>query len=97
TSALLAELPSNVVFIGAMRPDAAITALPLPEDQPPTGRRRKRGERLPAPSDLAKAASQRWRAVDVHNSGQDTTLEIKVYDVHWSRDARERHARMVPV
>ena len=96
-STVLAELPSNVVFIGAMRPDAAITALPLPEDQPPTGRRRKRGERLPAPSDLAKAASQRWRSVDVHIYGQDTTLEIKVYDVQWYRVAGERHLRMILV
>lgn len=96
-STVLRELPSNVVFIGAMRPDAALTALPLPKDQQPTGRRRKRGERLPTPAELAKAPGQRWAKLAVHIYGKDTTLEIKVFDAQWYRVANERHLRVVLV
>ena len=96
-STVLGDLPSNVVFIGAMRPDAALTALPLPKDQQPTGRRRKRGERLPTPAALAKSPSQRWATLDVHIYGKDTTLEIKVVDAQWYRVANDRHLRVVLV
>jgi hypothetical protein len=96
-STVLTKLPSNVVFIGAMRPDAALTALPSTQQQPSTGRRRMRGERLPSPADLAKAPSQRWRSLDVHIYGKRTTLEVKVYDAQWYRVARCRHLRVVLV
>ena len=96
-STVLRELPSNVVFIGAMRPDAALTALPLPQEQRPTGRRRKRGQRLPTPAELAKAPSQRWAKPSVHIYGQDATLEVKVFDAQWYRVANERHLRVVLV
>ena len=96
-STVLGNLPSNVVFVGAMRPDAALTALPLPKDQQPTGRRRKRGERLPTPTQLAKARSQRWSKLDVRIYGQDTTLEHKVFDAQWYRVSKERHLRVVIV
>lgn len=96
-STVLDQLPSNVVFIGGMRPDAALTALPLPKDQLPKGRRRKRGERLPTPAQLAKAPSQRWKKLDVHIYGKDTTIEYKVYDAQWYRVTNDQHLRIVLV
>lgn len=96
-STVVAKLPANVVFIGAMRPDAALTALPLPEDQSPTGRHRKRGKRLPNPAELAKAPSQRWSRLKVHIYGKDTTIEIKVFDAQWYRVTSDRHLRIVLV
>lgn len=96
-STVVAGLPDNIVFIGAMRPDSALTALPLPKDQASTGRRRKRGERMPTPAQLAKAPSQRWRRLDVHIYGKDVTLEVKDFDAQWYRVTNDRHLRVVLV
>jgi len=96
-STVLEKLPSNVVFIGGMRPDAALTSMPNAEDQPANGRPRKRGKRLPSPAEHAKGPSQRWRRLKVHIYGKDIEIEFKTIDAQWYRVTDDRRLRVVIV
>ncbi len=54
------NLPRNSVLVGAMRPDAALTALPEPPSTTGRGRPRLRGRRLPTPAQMAMDESTPW-------------------------------------
>jgi hypothetical protein len=94
---VLRELPANIVFIGAMRADAVLTAAPTEEDRKQTGRRRIRGKVLPKPTGLAKSASQRWQKLSVFIYGRKQTIEYKTVDAQWYRAAGARLLRVVVV
>lgn len=94
---VLHGLPENIHFVGAMRPDAVLTALPTDEERKKTGRRRKRGQVLPKPLGLSKSANQRWKKVSVFIYGQQQTVECKTIDAQWYRAAGTRLLRIVVV
>lgn len=94
---VLRGLPENIHFVGAMRPDAVLTALPTDEERKKTGRRRKRGKALPKPLGLSKSAKQRWKKVSVFIYGQRQTVECKTMDAQWYRAAGTRLLRIVVV
>jgi hypothetical protein len=94
---VLRGLPSNFDFIGAMRPDAVLTAAPTSDDQMATGRRRKKGKVLPKPQSLAKSAKQRWQKISAFLYGRQQTIEYKTIDAQWYRGAGTRLLRIVVV
>jgi SRSO17 transposase len=59
-------MAKNIVLIGSMRPDAALTALPILADESKKkgGRRPIRGQRLPTPEQVYKEATYGWHVVD---------------------------------
>jgi hypothetical protein len=94
---LMRELPENITFVGAMRADSVLTALPTAEDRKKTGRRRKRGKVLPTPLELAKSPRQRWKKISLFIYGRKQTLEYKTVDAQWYRPAGTRLLRIVVV
>lgn len=94
-STLLDDLPESFVFVGSMRSDAVLTALPT-SAAGQKGRRRLRGEPLPKPDALAKAR-QPWTKVEAFIYGSWKTLWVKTIDAQWYRGAGERLLRIVVV
>jgi hypothetical protein len=95
-STVLDDLPENFVFVGSMRSDAVLTALPTADEHKKAGRRRLRGERLPKPEELVKAR-QPWTKVEAFIYGRWRTLQVKTIDAQWYRSAAERLLRIVVV
>jgi hypothetical protein len=62
------ELPANADLVGRMPMDAALYAEPPARKPGRIGRPRKRGERLPNPTELAKSRKVRWskERVDIY-------------------------------
>jgi len=94
---VLRDLPNNIDMVGAMRPDAVLTAPPTEAERKKTGRRRKKGAVLPKPLALSKSAKQRWKKVKVHIYGRDVVQQIKTIDAQWYRGAGTRLLRIVVV
>lgn len=94
---VLRGLPENIHFVGAMRPDAVLTAPPTDADRKKTGRRRRRGQVLPKPMGLAKSAKQKWQRIELFIYGRMQTIEYKTLDAQWYRGAGIRLLRVVVV
>ncbi len=94
---VLRDLPINIDMVGAMRPDAVLTALPTEAERQKTGRRRKKGAVLPKPLAPSKSAKQRWKKIKVHIYGRDVIQEIKTIDAQWYRGAGTQLLRIVVV
>jgi hypothetical protein len=83
------DLPSNVEWIGAMRLDAALTAAP-------TGRRKK-GDRLPSPQELAMDPNVPWTRTRVMLYGRTQTVEYKTCQAQWYHVVGSAMVRIVVV
>jgi len=94
---VLHDLPENMHFVGAMRPDAVLTALPTDADRKKTGRRRVRGVVLPKPSQLARSTKHRWKKHTVFIYGASRTVECRTIDAQWYQAAGPRLLRIVVV
>jgi len=94
---ILRELPKTIHLVGAMRPDAVLTALPTAAERKKTGRRRKRGKVLPKPLALARSAKQRWQKITLSIYGKTCTQEFKTIDAQWYRGAGVQLIRIVIV
>lgn len=80
------RLPPNLVFIGTMRPDAAVTAKPRQvPGKKQTGRPRVRGDRRPSPEQLAKDDSRPWNQVEATLYGENKTVDYKEMRCQWYR------------
>ena len=77
--------PQSVVLVGAMRPDAVLTALPAAEPGPRKGRTRIRGNTLPKPIALARDAEQPWRSCQALLYGQRRRVQYKECFAQWYR------------
>lgn len=86
----------NVVFFGAMRPDAVLTALPRPPRRG-EGRPRKRGEVLRKPEKLARDARTAWSVGQAVLYGHLTQVRFKTVDAQWYRAMGVRLCRIVVV
>lgn len=91
---LLRHLNSRVRYVGLMRSDAAIydTELaPRPSGKP--GPKPKKGPRLPAPCEIAKAADRarspnsrwRWTAIEVDAYGQKRKFQVCAFRAIWPK------------
>lgn len=74
---VLRDRPSNLHWVGAMHPRAALTATPAP------GGRRKRGERLPNPTELAGDRRRRWKHAPAHLYGRTERVAYKALRAQW--------------
>lgn len=73
---VLRDRPANLIWVGTMRPDAALTGVP-------TAPRRKKGERLPTPQQVARLRSTPWQHLPAHVYGEDRVLHLKTWVAQW--------------
>jgi hypothetical protein len=95
-STVMRQLSSRINVIGAMRPDAVLTALPTDAERKTTGRRRKKGQVLPKPLAMVKS-STRWQKLSAFLYGQTRVVEVKTVDAQWYRGAGTQLLRVVVV
>lgn len=90
-------LPERVGFVGAMRPDAVLTALPTAAERKATGRRRRRGRVLPKPEALAADATTPWLPVEATLYGRACIMHAKSFLAQWyiAYDTRLLHVVVV--
>ena len=91
------ELPDSVVLLGAMRPDAVLTALPMTSPGAKGGRRCKRGELLPKPEALARNERVPWQSCQANLYGHTRTVRYKEMFAQWYRACGVRLLRIVVV
>ena len=92
------DLPASVVLLGAMRPDAVLTAPPTARvGKHRSGRPRKRGEILPKPQALANNPAIAWRPLQIVLYGQSCTLLVKECVAQWYRPCGTRLLRIIIV
>lgn len=91
------DVPENVVFIGAMRPDAVLTARPAKRTKGRGGRPRKRGHTLAKPQDRARDSRHPWQKTKANLYGNHQTVEYKTYCAQWYRAYATRFLRVVIV
>ena len=89
------RLPPSFVGLGAMRPDAALTAAPPKRRAHQRGRGRVRGQALPSPK--AMAASGRWRRTHAHLYGRRECAQVQSCQAQWYRVAGATLCRVVVV
>lgn len=92
---VLRGLPSRLVLLGAMRPDAVLTALPSVQHK--SGRPRVRGEVLPKPEQLARDDKTPWQRVSCVLYGKAQIVEFKTLCAQWYRAGGTRLLRIVVV
>ena len=92
---VLHGLPSTVSVVGAMRPDASLTATPAAHVG--RGRRRVRGTPLPSPMQLAKNRRQPWQRCQAFLYGRQQTVHYKTFDAQWYRVTGPELVRVVVV
>ncbi|EDM81565.1 transposase, IS4 [Plesiocystis pacifica SIR-1] len=96
---LIKGRPSNVTFIGSMRTDSVLTAVPTKFVREPgrPGRPRLRGERLPKPFELAEDDTHRWKKTRVFIYGKPTLVHFKEVVAQWYRVSGIEPLRVVIV
>lgn len=90
---IVRSLPSRVTVVGPMDMDAALFALPAPQEG--KGRPRKKGARLPSPAKLAADARVPWEKRTVRIYGRDVEILVKTVVCLWYRVAYTRPVRLV--
>jgi DDE superfamily endonuclease/Archaeal putative transposase ISC1217 len=92
------DLPESVVLLGAMRPDAVLTAPATARvGKQRSGRPRKRGETLPKPQALANDPSTPWQHLEIVLYGQSCKLLFKECVAQWFRPCGTRLLRIIIV
>lgn len=92
------DLPESVVLLGAMRPDAVLTAPPPQRTaRQRCGRPRKRGATLPKPQALAKDSTTLWQPLQIVLYGQPCNLLFKQCVAQWYRPCGSRLLRIIIV
>lgn len=91
------DLPANVTVIGAMRPDAVLTALPSPTKSHKRGRPKVRGHLLPKPEALARSKRHEWQTCKAEMYGKTWTVHFKTICAQWYRACGARLLRIVVV
>jgi hypothetical protein len=92
------DLPDSVVLLGAMRPDAVLTATPPSRlGKQRRGRPRKRGKSLPKPQALANDPAHPWQVLKIGLYGESRRLRFKECLAHWYRPCGSRLLRIIIV
>ena len=92
------QLPDSVVLLGAMRPDAVLTAPPPARvGTQRSGRPRKRGETLPKPQALAQNLAIEWQLLKITLYGQPRQVRFKECVAQWYRACESQLLRIVIV
>lgn len=90
-------LSKQVTVIGALRPDAVLTAAPTDAERKRTGRRRKRGRDLPKPERIYDDPRYPWQTAKLTLYGKSNSVTYKTLAAQWYRGAGERLGRIVVV
>jgi hypothetical protein len=96
---VLRELPERASYIGRIRKDAKLFALPKaePETQK-AGRRRSYGERLPTPEEILRDKSIPWKTVKAYAAGKVHEFNIKTMaPVRWKAAGGQTDLRLVVI
>jgi hypothetical protein len=94
---LTRALDERVTVLGAIRPDAVLTAAPTEAEQKATGRRRKRGKLLPKPEKLYHSKRYPWQSAELTLYGSPGVVHYKSIEAQWYRGAGARVGRLVIV
>lgn len=80
-------IAKNIKLFGSMRPDAALTALPVAQDRKghKGGRRPARGRRLPSPEKAYKDATYGWHVVDALLYNRKQQVMCQNFTAQWYR------------
>jgi len=89
------ELPERIVFIGAMRLDAVLTAPPPPRKSRQRGRPRIRGELLRKPEALADDGRTPWKTCTATLYGKQRVVHYKDCLAQWYRALGPRLVRVI--
>jgi hypothetical protein len=89
---VLRGLTEKLTAVGALHPRAALTA--LPED---TRHRRKYGDALPRPQELAEDRSCRWKRCTVFLYGRERVVRYKTILAQWATACGPQLLRVVVV
>ncbi len=90
-------LPARVTVIGALRPDAVLTARPTAAARPGPGRPRTRGPRLPKPAQVFDDLRWPWTTCELPLYRRPTRVHYKTLAAQWYRGAGARPGRVVVV
>lgn len=94
---LTRALDERVTVLGAIRPDAVLTAAPTAAERKATGRHRKRGKLLPKPHKLYDSLRCPWQSAKLALYGRPTVVYYKTIQAQWYRGAGTRVGRVVVV
>jgi len=97
TDTIAHDLPHCVVLLGAMRPDAVLTAAAPPRIGKHRGRPRKRGQSLPKPQALANDPATPWQVLKIVLYGELRKLRFKQCVAQWYRPCGSRLLRIIIV
>jgi len=89
-------LPASIVLLGAMRPDAVLTA-PPPKRRKKCGRPRLRGRTLPKPQTFARDERHPWQTCVATLYGRKRKVRYKTFCAQWYRACATRLLRIVIV
>ena len=94
---VMGELSASVNVVGAMRPDAVLTAPPAARRRKKGGRPSVRGKLLPKPEALARNQRQAWQSLKAEIYGKTRTVHYKTICAQWYRVCGARLLRIVVV
>ena len=90
------HLPANTALVSRMTMKAALFALP-PAPGAGRGRRRKKGQRLPSPEQMAQAPGRPWIKTTARIYGRKVKVWHQSIDALWYSSAGQRLLRIVVV
>src|SRR5882724_760650 len=90
------HLPANAELVSRMTMKAALFELP-PTPGAGRGRRRKKGQRLPSPEQMAQDAGRSWVKTTVWIYGRKVKVWLQSIDALWYSSAGQRLLRIVVV
>ena len=91
---VLRGMTEKMTFVGALRPDAALYAIPV---YPGHGPRRLYGDKLPNPKQILTDRRYPWHTCEVVLYGRKKIIHYKTVDALWRRVARRQIVRAVCV
>jgi hypothetical protein len=94
--AISRNLPANAHLISRMTMNAALYEVP-PANPSGRGRRRKKGQRLPSPLQMAEDPRSPWIKTIVHIYGKRVRVWYKTVDALWYSSAGQKLLRIVVV
>ena len=95
-STVILGAPRGLTFLGAMRPDAVLTAPPKQHGKT-RGRPAFRGKALPKPEQIARRASYPWHRCKATLYGKRVTVNYKTVVAQWYRACGPMTVRIVVV
>lgn len=93
---ILKGLPKNTVYIGRIRKDAVLHALPGPP--PATGRPASYGAQLPTPEELRCDDTKPWQTISAFAAGKRHDFKIKTFaQALWRKSGADCQVRIVVI